>query len=105
MKRPLMFAAACALISSTAAMPALAGETQEPVTMSVKYKDLNLGSPEGQKQLELRLQRAAKRVCGYDSPITGSRIVSRERKACFDKALNGAMQSYAMLIENHQLGG
>ena len=40
-------------------------------SIDVQYSDLNLATPEGQKALERRIDKAAKQVCGADEARTG----------------------------------
>jgi len=77
-------AAAAALVftglSFGAATPAFAKD------VTVRYADLDLTTAEGQKQLDRRLDTAARDVCGYDDVTTGSRLRSPEAIECYDKA-------------------
>lgn len=82
-----------------AATPAAAG------TMSIEYKDLNLGTVEGQQALERRIDEAARDVCGLDEASTGTRIQSRTAKRCYQDAKKQATQQFAALVEENRLGG
>ena len=74
-------------------------------SVTVEYKDLNLSSPKGQKILERRIDAAARQVCGADSTVTGTRIVSRESRACMANAKRQLAKKIASLVEDQRLGG
>ena len=94
--------AALAALSLSAPAAANAAEEQ---TIMVEYKDLNLTSEKGQRILERRINTAAREVCGLNDVPTGSRIVRPESRACYAKAMSGAMTRYAALVADRQLGG
>ena len=58
----------------------------------VQYADLNLNSAAGNKVLYARLSAAAERACGNDA---SARDLKRRAyyRACYDKALNGAVDT------------
>ncbi|PEQ12156.1 hypothetical protein B2G71_13530 [Novosphingobium sp. PC22D] len=97
MKQTLTALAAAAVTLSAA--PAFAKD------IAVSYADLNLASVEGQKTLERRIDRAAKKACGYDVSITSTRMNSPQTMACYNKAKAGAQTTMAMLVEDARLGG
>lgn len=61
--------AASFLVSFGAASSAAVGDVRlnenGVPAMEVAYADLNLGHADGQRKLEARIERAAKKVCGY----------------------------------------
>ena len=75
MKTPLIVIAA-ALGGSLIAQPALAE------SVSVQYKDLDLSTTAGQKQLNNRIDTAARKVCGFSQRTTGTRIADQEARTC-----------------------
>ncbi len=97
MKKSAIAIATMAALFATA--PAQAGGTQ------IKYDDLNLASPEGQKVLERRIDQAARQICGMDEQRTGSRLPSRSAKQCFAKAKKSATAQMAAIVEDRRLGG
>jgi UrcA family protein len=75
------------LIRTVLAAAALAAATPvlaQPITVTVPHADLDLTREAGRKALEIRVARAAKRVCG---PL-GTRDLSRvaAHKACLAEA-------------------
>ena len=70
MNNALKIVLASALITAAAikAVPALA-EPAAPATRIVQTSDLNLASVAGQRQLDIRLARAAREVCGTASNL------------------------------------
>ena len=97
MKRPLIALAAISAIA--AATPALAEEIR------VSHHDLNLTTTDGQQTLDRRVDRAAKRVCGYNELRSGSRFVTPSMRSCFAKAKAGANSQVAAIVDDKRLGG
>lgn len=83
--------------------PAMAGTTITK-TMEVSYAGLNLNTVEGQKALEQRVEIAARRVCGYDSGLTSTRMRT-EARDCIAKARASANKQVAAVIEDQRRGG
>ena len=79
---PLALAAAAVFITPVAAMAA----PQQTATAGVRYKDLDLTTEAGQKELEDRLDKAAREVCGMDDIGTGTRVSSRGSRDCYRDA-------------------
>jgi UrcA family protein len=90
-------------LASSAVTPALAGET-EKMTIHVQYNDLNLATPEGQAQLDRRLEKAVRTVCRTRSHNGGSRILSLDAKACLAKARADVRQQVAAITTDRQRG-
>lgn len=90
MKKPILIALASALITAGAikAAPALA---ETPTTVQVAHvstADLDLSSREGQRQLDQRINRAARDVCGAasDADLVGANEVRQCRHDVVAKA-------------------
>lgn len=84
--------------------PAFAGEARE-MAVRVEYGDINLASPEGQKQLNQRLEKAVRTVCRTHSHTGGSRILTLDARVCVSKARADARQQLAALNRVEQRGG
>jgi len=97
MKPILCMAAAIGL--AIPAAPALAGE------ITVKYDDLALSTPEGQRTLDRRIHAAARKVCEADAPTTGTRIRSEDARRCVEDVKRQVKQQVAAVIEQQRLGG
>ncbi len=97
MKPILCMAAAIGL--AIPAAPALAGD------VSVKYDDLALSTPEGQRTLDRRIHAAARKVCEADAPTTGTRIRSADSRRCVEDVKRQVKQQVAAVIEQQRLGG
>lgn len=80
-----------------AATPALA-ELPEQRTVKVTTGGLKLATPDGQKALNWRIERAVREVCQIGASDTRSRILSEDAKACMTKARNSAQQQVAALM-------
>ncbi|MBX7482217.1 UrcA family protein [Qipengyuania qiaonensis] len=84
---------------------ALTAGTAHAKSITVTYDDLNLGTAAGQKVLSQRIDKAARDACGYSESRTGTRLQSREAKACFEKAKADVSEQFAALVEDQSLGG
>ena len=97
MKKTLIsLAAICAVAATT---PAAAEN------VSVDYRDLNLASVQGQKSLEIRIDRAARKVCGMDNRVSGTRLRPSDERRCYAQAKKQAKKQVAALIAEERLGG
>ena len=102
MKTLTLAAAALGLVCTTA--PAFA-QTVEHMSLRVEISDINLATAAGQKTLDNRIERAARTVCRADSPTTGSRVLTQERRDCLIKARAEARQQVAAITGDRQRGG
>ena len=103
MKKLALAAAALGLACTTAA-PAFAGNA-EKMSVRVNLGDINLASPSGQKLLDRRIAYAVRTVCRVDEVITGSRILTKEKRDCLVKARADARQQVAAITGDRQRGG
>ncbi|QFT76395.1 UrcA family protein [Erythrobacter sp. THAF29] len=101
--KTLALAAATAALAATAT-PALAGPAEYPVE-KVSVAGLDLDSPEGQKMLDQRINRAAKKVCRVADIRTGTRLRSSEVSKCYAKAKASAKSQVASILAERRLGG
>ncbi|WP_054531364.1 UrcA family protein [Erythrobacter sp. SG61-1L] len=92
MKRSIMIIAA-AVGTLVAAQPAFA----EAATVS--FKDLDLSTEKGRKELDRRIDNAAKDVCGYNVDRTGSRVPSNDARKCYKEARKKIETRIATLTE------
>lgn len=74
-------------------------------SISVNYKDLDLLTPEGQAELDRRLDSAAREVCGLNEIQTGTRIPSRSARNCYKSAREQLDERIAMMVERERKGG
>lgn len=79
---PLALAAAATFVAPAVAVAA----PEQTATTGVRYKDLDLNTEAGQKELEARLDKAAREVCGMDDISTGTRVSSRGARDCYRDA-------------------
>ncbi len=85
------------------ALPAVA-VAAEPQSVTVKYADLNLSTPEGQQALDRRIESAARKVCGFGEARTGTRLDTNAR-ACIAETKAKLENRIATLVEEQRLGG
>ena len=86
------------------ASPALAGPAELP-TQHVSIAGLDLATPEGQRMLDQRINRAAREVCQVDNIPTGTLIRSQAAQECLTKARASAQQQVAAIVEDQRRGG
>jgi UrcA family protein len=91
MKQALIIALTSALITTGVikAAPAFAQSPTTSLNVSlVQTADLDLGSAKGQRQLDLRIARAARQVCGAasDADVEGKNDVRKCRDETIAKA-------------------
>lgn len=98
-----MLIASSAAAITFAAIPAHA-ETQR-MSVTVAHADLNLGSPQGQKRLERRIDNAARKVCGHYISLQASLAETSRSRACYDKAKADALPRVAALVDRYAKGG
>jgi UrcA family protein len=85
---PALFALAATLgVMAIPARTMAAEASDQPPTVSVSIADLDLATPEGQRQLDRRIRKAARAVCGGDDVTTGTRLRSRDAVSCYEQAL------------------
>lgn len=101
--KTLAFAATALGLALTTA-PAFATE-REQMSVDISVEDLDLTTPKGQKQLDRRIEQAARTVCRTTRPTTGSRVMSHEARSCLAKARAQAREQVAALIEDQRRGG
>ncbi|GAB4473730.1 MAG: hypothetical protein OHK0018_04030 [Erythrobacter tepidarius] len=102
MKTLALAGAALGLVCTAA--PAFA-QPIEQMSLRVPISDINLATAAGQKALDNRIERAARTVCRADSPVTGSRVLTQERRDCLAKARADARQQVAVITGDRQRGG
>lgn len=101
--RALKFALALSL-SGVALTPAFATDTDER-TVAVHHSDLDLTSEDGLAELDRRIDRAAEHACGLDETTIGTRVRSREARACYRQARRQLERQFADVVSNAQRGG
>ena len=86
--------AAIALTASLGASAAMIKGTTSSV--HVDLSDLDLTSAKGEQTMQVRLQRAARQVCGpVDLKTAGSLKNVRENRTCFNEAYSNALEDVA----------
>jgi UrcA family protein len=68
-------------------------------SISVQYKDLDLSTGAGQKELDSRIDSAARKVCGFSELSVGSRIPTKEARDCVAEAKRKIEKRIAALTE------
>ncbi|MDX2234252.1 MAG: UrcA family protein [Hyphomonadaceae bacterium] len=82
---------ACVL-AATAATPALARPGAETAAIAVTINDRDLATAEGLARLHARIERAARRVCGYEGRVLPL-YEHRARAACIEARMTHAIQT------------
>ena len=96
------FAALAALGLFATVAPAMA---QEGTDIIVTYDDLDLDTAKGQKELDLRIEKAARQVCELDRQRTGTRMRDRQTTECLAHARNSTREYVAAAIASAGKGG
>lgn len=65
----------------------------------VSYNDLNLSTESGQKVLQNRIEIAARKVCEFDRPTTGSRLPDQDMRVCYHQAIAQTQARVASTID------
>ena len=91
--------------AALALAPAVAFAENVNRTTGVVYNDLDLATGAGRQELDLRIDRAAKQVCGMSESTVGTRIRSREARDCYSQAKRELDQHFAGILRERQLGG
>lgn len=101
MRYPAIMAALAAAVGTAAvlAAPAVAAAQVE----RVPYGDLKLTTPEGQAQLQKRLDGAAWRVCLFDEH--GSLRSAEAQGACYRETRKNVAIRLAKIVTDRQRGG
>lgn len=102
--KPLAIALAAFGLAGAAITPAAAAEV-ERMTINVSTADINLATPEGQRTLDNRLEKAARTVCRVTDITTGRRVMSHEVRQCLAKARSDSRQQVAALTARQQNRG
>lgn len=91
-------------LAGAAITPAMAGNGQI-LTVKVNTADIDLGTAQGQKTLDQRVEKAVRHVCRTTDLSTGTRVMSQDALACLAKARTDAKQQVAALTVEQQRGG
>ncbi len=83
----------------------LAGQAAYAETAAITYDDLDLSTAEGKAELDRRVDKAAKDICGYSELKVGSRIVPAEARKCYKDALKQIKKSVAVVTSKKAAGG
>ena len=86
------------IATTLAAMFALAASPVSAQSVrSIGYGDLDLGSPQGQAELSIRVARAVKAVCGQPTPSAPREVMATRscRREAGEAALRGVEQAIA----------
>ncbi len=94
--RTLALAAALSTVSVTAFATA--------PSVEVKYADLDLTTPQGMAELDNRIDAAARRVCGLDDVVTGTKLPSSAAKRCYEQARQKVKEQVAAIVESKRRG-
>ncbi len=102
--KKLSITAAFALAASAMTIAPTAALAQEGTSVQVTYEDLDLSTEGGVRELENRIDRAAKEICG-DTARTGTRINNREARECVNEIKQQINAQFAELVDNARRGG
>jgi UrcA family protein len=104
MKTPTKIAILLSASLGLAAMPASASANQS-TSISIGIADLNLSGAKGQKELDRRIERAARNVCQASTSRTGTRMPAPGTSECIVAARASARQQVAAMIAAQDKAG
>ena len=93
-----------ALAASLVTVPAFASNGAAAPAIPVTYSDLDLTTAAGARQLDRRLDSAAREVCGMDEILTSNRIIPTETRQCYRETKRHIAQRVAALIDHKRRG-
>lgn len=105
MTQVLSVAALMLATSGVALVPAVSAQNVETRTTGVTHTDLDLTTPEGVEELDRRIDRAAKQVCGMNEVEVGTRARTREGRQCYRDAKRQLERQFAQIVNDAQRGG
>lgn len=94
-------AASLAALSSPAAAAAESGSQSALIQLG----DLDLATQEGRRELGRRVERAAREICDARRSAVGTRIASREQRACIADVRGQLDRRFAQIVRSNQRGG
>lgn len=92
-----------ALAASLAAL--LAAPVVHAETAAISLNDLDLSTAQGKAELDRRVHKAARDVCGMEDVMVGSRIIPAETRKCYKDALRQIKKSLAAVTDKKAAGG
>jgi UrcA family protein len=87
------------------AVPDAAMAQTQKTAETVQISDLDLSTEAGQRTLDRRIDRAARKACQLDSVRTGSRMASPSATACYKEALRKTQTQVADRLADTRQGG
>jgi UrcA family protein len=85
--------------------PTFAATPEHENAAEVRYQDLDLKTADGKAELNRRIEKAARTVCGLDQAVTtGSRIRAHSQTACYRNALRQIEPQFARLVDSNGEG-
>jgi UrcA family protein len=100
-------ASSLALIAAALAVTPVGAQAQqqERRVVTVTHDDLDLTTEAGRDELERRIDRAARDVCGMEERVTGSRLPPSSVKRCYKQAKRQIGERFAQIMETGARGG
>ena len=105
MTNSLLNAAIAASLAATTTVALAAPTLARAESISVSTVGIDLASADGQRQLDRRIARAARAVCGMEDVHTDSRLPSASSRACYQQALRDARAHFAEVVSVRATGG
>lgn len=89
-----------AAAAMTLAATGVSAQDVQTRAAGVSHADLDLSTAEGVRELDRRIDSAAREVCGYGEGELGSRIPSRETRQCYRDAKRQLDRQFAQIVED-----
>ncbi|RIV86532.1 UrcA family protein [Aurantiacibacter zhengii] len=97
-----LIGSALAAAAMTLAATGVSAQDEQTRAASVSHADLDLSTAEGVRELDRRIDSAAREVCGFGEVELGSRIPSRETRQCYRTAKRQLDRQFAQIVEDAQ---
>ncbi|WAT17170.1 UrcA family protein [Aurantiacibacter sp. MUD11] len=99
------FTAALALAATGLVFAPAVSAAEDFRTVGVTHTDLDLTTEDGKAELERRIDRASKQVCGMDEAQVGTLLQTRQQRRCYRETKREFDRHFAEVIEDAQRGG
>jgi len=103
--KTIFLALASFAMAATPLAAAHAAQDGEQRVVGVTFRDLDLSTEAGRAELDRRIDRAARSACGMEETALGTRLPSRDQRACFTDAKSQLDRQFASVIARGRAQG
>lgn len=93
-------------LAATPALAQIADKSERQRVTNISVDDLDLATPQGQKELNWRMNRAVRDVCQTGRHAIGTRVMSHDARGCIAQARASVQAQVALkMAEQTRKGG